>query len=84
MPARKRYIVKLGEDGTLKIPASLLAELGVPPGSYVTITREGSGLFLRFRSKRVPLKLGRQVTTEEMERLIKEALDELVVARWET
>jgi len=84
VPARKRYIVRLGEDGTLKIPAPLLNELGVAPGSYVTITREGSNLVLRFRSKRAPLKLGRQVTTEEMERLIKEALDELVVARWET
>ncbi|MEZ0346742.1 MAG: AbrB/MazE/SpoVT family DNA-binding domain-containing protein [Infirmifilum sp.] len=84
MPARKRYIVKLGEDGTLRIPGALLEELGVTAGAYVTITREGSGLILRFRAKRVPIKLGRQITTIEMEKLIKEALDELVVARWET
>lgn len=84
MPGRKRYIVRLGEDGTLKIPLSLIEEVGAKPGSYVTITREGSSLLVRFRGKRVPLKLGRQITTEEMEKLIKEALDELVVARWET
>ena len=84
MPARKRFIVKLGEDGTIRIPSTLLEELGIPPGSYVTITREGSALTLRFRMKRVPIKLGRQITTKEMEKLIKEALDELVVARWET
>ncbi|MGB9708546.1 MAG: hypothetical protein ACP5II_01310 [Infirmifilum sp.] len=84
MPIRKRYIVKLGEDGCLKIPRTLLEEIGAAPGSYVMVTREGASLILRFRAKRVPLKLGKQITTSEMEKLIKDALDELVVARWET
>lgn len=68
----------------MKLPSVLLRDLGITLPAYASISREGSVLTLRFRTKRSPLRLGRQIKTQEMERLIKEALDELVVARWET
>jgi len=68
----------------MKLPSVLLRDLGIALPAYASISREGSVLTLRFRTKRSPLRLGRQIKTQEMERLIKEALDELVVARWET
>jgi uncharacterized protein (DUF302 family) len=84
MPGKKRYIVRVDEEGNIKLPLALLKEMGIVLPAYVSIFREGSSLTLRFRTKRSPLRLGRQIKTEEMEKLIKEALDELVVARWET
>ena len=82
--ARKRFIVRVDEDGTVKLPRALLRELGVEAGTYAVIYREGASLVIRFKVKRSPLRLGRQITSEEMELLIREALDELVVARWES
>jgi len=82
--ARKKFIVRIDKDGSVRLPRTLLKELGVEAGTYAVIYREGSALVIRFKAKRSSLRLGRQVTTEEMELLIREALDELVAARWES
>lgn len=82
--AKKRFIVRVGEDGTVRLPRPLLRELGVEPGTYAVIYKEGTGIAVRFKVRRSPLKLGRQVSTEEMEQMIREALDEVVAARWES
>ncbi|MHB9302478.1 hypothetical protein [Thermofilum pendens] len=84
MAGKKRFIARVDEEGNVKLPLAVLKDMGVTLPAYVSITREGSALLLRFRTKRSPLRLGRQIRTEEMEKLIKEALDELVIARWET
>lgn len=82
--AKRRFIVRVGEDGNVKLPKPLLRELGVEPGTYAVIYREGSGIAIKFKAHRSPLKLGRQISTEEMEQMIREALDEVVAARWES
>ncbi|MEM1516730.1 MAG: AbrB/MazE/SpoVT family DNA-binding domain-containing protein [Thermofilum sp.] len=84
MVAKRRFIVRVGEDGAVKLPRALLRELGVEPGTYAVIYREGSGIAIRFKASRSPLRLGRQVSTEEVEQMIREALDEVVAARWES
>ena len=84
MVAKRRFIVRVGEDGSIRLPRALMRELGVEPGMYAVIYREGAGLSVRFKAARSPLKLGRQVTSEEMEQMIREALDEVVTARWES
>lgn len=81
---RRRFIVRVAEDGTIRLPRALLRELGIEPGMYAVIYREGAGLAVRFKASRSPLKLGRQVSTEEMEQMIRDALEEVVAARWES
>lgn len=74
----KKYIVKIDNDYTIKLPPSLLEGLDVEPGMYATIIREGDMLVVKFKAKRTSYKLEKDITVEEMEKDIEEALDEMV------
>lgn len=76
--SEKKYIVKINDDYTIKLPSELLNELGVRPGMYVTLIREGDMLVVKFKPKRTSYRLGRDITVEEMEKTVEEMLDEMV------
>lgn len=76
----KKYVVRLDEEGRVKIPAELLEEVGATPGGYVTLQREGDLIVLRPKAKRTSVRVDADLSVEEMERSVEEMLDEMVNA----
>ncbi|RLE60184.1 MAG: hypothetical protein DRJ35_03995 [Thermoprotei archaeon] len=76
--SEKKYIVKINDDYTIKLPPLLLEELDVKPGMYATIIREGDMLVVKFKAKRTSYRVGKDITVEEMEKSVEEMLDEMV------
>uniref|UniRef100_A0A7J3X6E7 AbrB/MazE/SpoVT family DNA-binding domain-containing protein n=1 Tax=Thermofilum pendens TaxID=2269 RepID=A0A7J3X6E7_THEPE len=71
--------VKVTRNFQITIPAEVRSKLGIKEGDYVEVEldeREGVILVKPYRRKWTTLRLGRKLTPEEIEEVIREALNE--------
>ncbi len=74
-----RDVVKVTRNYQVTIPVDVRDRLGVREGDLVRIVydeQEGVAKIIPVRKRRITIKLGREVSVEEVERLVEEALDE--------
>jgi len=74
-----RDVVKVTRNYQVTIPVDVRDRLGVRGGDLVRIVydeQEGVAKIIPVRKRRITIKLGREVSVEEVERLVEEALDE--------
>ena len=71
--------VKVTRNFQITIPAEVRSKLGIKEGDYVLVEldeQEGVILVRPHRKKWTTLKLGRELSPEEIEEITREALDE--------
>jgi AbrB family looped-hinge helix DNA binding protein len=71
--------VRVTRNFQITIPAVVRSKLGIKEGDYVEVEldeREGVILVRPYRRRWTTLKLGRELSPEEIEQTAKEALDE--------
>lgn len=74
-----REIVKVTRNYQVTIPAIVRDKLGIREGDLVRIVydeQEGVAKIIPVRKRRITVRLGRDVSVEEIERIIEESLDE--------
>ncbi|WP_457753035.1 AbrB/MazE/SpoVT family DNA-binding domain-containing protein [Thermococcus sp.] len=70
-------ITKVTRNYQITIPAEIRKVLGIKEGELLEVKLEGDRIVLqRLRKKRKTLKLGKSMTTEEIEKSIKEGMKE--------
>jgi len=71
--------VKVTRNFQITIPVEVRSKLGIKEGDYVEVEldeREGVILVKPYRRRWTTLKLGRRLTPEEIDEVVREALDE--------
>jgi len=71
--------VKVTRNFQITIPAVVRSKLGIKEGDYVEIEldeREGVILVRPYRRKWTTLKLGRELSPEKIDEIVRETLDE--------
>ncbi len=70
-------VTKVTRNYQVTIPAEIRKVLGIKEGELLEVKLEGDRIVLqRLRKKRKTLKLGKSMTTEEIEKSIKEGMKE--------
>jgi len=72
--------VKVTRNFQITIPAEIREKLGIREGDYVEVTlseREGAIIVKPYRRKWTTLRLGRRLTPEEIEEIVREAANEV-------
>ena len=74
-----REVVKVTRNYQITIPAIIREKVGIKEGDYVEIIydeKENVIKIVPFRRKRLTIKLGREVSVEEIEEAVEEFLNE--------
>ncbi|MDK2372422.1 MAG: AbrB/MazE/SpoVT family DNA-binding domain-containing protein [Candidatus Korarchaeota archaeon] len=74
-----KKIVKVTRNYQVTIPVSVRTKAGIREGDFVEVSydeREGVIKISPVRRKRLTIRIGRDISVEEMERAIEEMLDE--------
>jgi len=72
--------VKVTRNFQITIPAEIREKLGIREGDYVEVTlseHEGAIIVKPYRRKWTTLRLGRRLTPEEIEEIVREAVNEV-------
>jgi len=72
--------VKVTRNFQITIPAEIREKLGIREGDYVEVTlseRENAIIVKPYRRKWTTLRLGRRLTPEEVEEIVREAVNEV-------
>jgi len=74
-----REVVKVTRNYQITIPATIREKIGIREGDYVEIIYDEKENVIKitpFRRKRLTIKLGRDVSVEEIEEAVEEFLNE--------